>query len=391
MSYTDQEKHKKMRKLVVISVVTIVVIIIGYLIGVLIPRIIAWTTPAPVPPSCNFTVIYTGTGVTPSTNIYSGIMISVDGRDGFIALDAGSIFAGVRAFVENNNLLTEDVASSNTKIEFNFPDSMKSETERIGMILQNQLIGYFLGTIDLSHVLGLVMHSPQDVFNNETVRDASNLPTKKSIIGSTSTITGMQNVFDSPLWSMEPDNYLFTPIIPDVVHQVNDLLHFNDGTFYAKYFNQIKVKSYQTCQGDNFGTAYLFDRNGAQLLYLSASGGNTFNKSCNWRENMNNIWSDQFLQPLNLTALFVEVSSVNATTFGHMTPYDLIGTLKDLMTIRSLSSITSLDVYVQPVREEYASVDSAAADITSVLTFMSTVSGVDATFNFQNQGDLLCT
>lgn len=84
------------------------------------------------------------------------------------------------------------------------------------------------------------------------------------------------------------------------------------------------------------------------------------------------------------------MSSGNSEYFGFLTPSNLIETLATMMSITKVSSIANVKVYIQPVQESYGAVDTAQNDITEVLTNLSEAQGVDAQFNFQNQGDYLC-
>jgi hypothetical protein len=101
MSYSDREKYRKMKLLVIVAVSIIVIVSAAYILGVLIPRIIMWATPPSPPPTCNFSVIYVGTGIAPTQEITPGILLSVGSNNGFIALDAGSLVRGVSTFITN--------------------------------------------------------------------------------------------------------------------------------------------------------------------------------------------------------------------------------------------------------------------------------------------------
>jgi hypothetical protein len=101
MSYSDREKHRKMRILVVVSVCIIALVTLGYLAGVLIPRIVYWSTPPAAIPKCKYTVIYSGTGIAPTQSITPGIFLSVEDNNVFVALDGGSLFDGISTFITN--------------------------------------------------------------------------------------------------------------------------------------------------------------------------------------------------------------------------------------------------------------------------------------------------
>jgi hypothetical protein len=105
---------------------------------------------------------------------------------------------------------------------------------------------------------------------------------------------------------------------------------------------------------------------------------------------MNAIWRDPFLKVDKLSSIFAEVSSDNSTLFGYLTPANIATTLQDLMTAKNVTTISSINVYVQPVVEGYGALDTAQTDLTTMIGVYTKAMNVDCQFLFQTQGDYIC-
>lgn len=184
----------------------------------------------------HFEVVVLGCGGGPIENNLSGYLIAPKGSNSYVALDAGTLLAGIMIAEEEN--------------AFNaVPTRPSSALTPEGEILRNRIKAYLISHAHLDHVAGLVINSPAD--------------TQKPIFGIPSTIDNIKD------------------------HLFNWKICANFGSEGDKPLNKYKyqrLKIGQTVQipdtamtveafplshqGNHLSTAFLIESKGAYILYL---------------------------------------------------------------------------------------------------------------------------
>ncbi|MEC4114364.1 MBL fold metallo-hydrolase [Myroides pelagicus] len=249
-----------------------------------------------------------GGGIESNLSCY---LIGVEESQSYIALDAGTIRAGIEKTIEHRTFNTT--------------------TENI---LQNYIKGYFISHGHLDHLSGLIINSPDDsrkpiyglpfvidVFKNNYFRNSSwanfGSEGEKPIIGK------YQYKALSPYQTFELENTSLTA-------EVFELSHVNP------------QKS----------SAILVRNNDEYILYFGDTGADRVEKT----DNLNKIW--EYIAPLiqnkNLHTILIEVSFPNLQPenklYGHLTPNLLQEELTKLdhLSNHSLEGINIVITHLKP-------------------------------------------
>jgi 3',5'-cyclic-nucleotide phosphodiesterase len=159
----------------------------------------------------------------------------------------------------------------------------------------------------------------------------------------------------------------------------------------------VDLKTYTLCHDSLISTAFLvsskdFHNNSEyQFIYFSDTGPNSTATSCDWNNNINSIWSDPKISIKSLRSIFVEVSYTNSRKddelYGHMRPKEILKILGNLKTIKQVSTLNTLNVYIQHVKPTTLDNEDESVEIYRELT---SDPEIDANFIFQEQGKLIC-
>ena len=212
----------------------------------------------------------------------SAYLVSANGSDQFICLDAGTIYKGLELAAE--------------KKLFN--------TSNPSLIQQKQINSYFISHAHLDHTAGLIMNSPNDKAKN-LYGLASVLEVFKKNYFTWSAWANFGNEGEAPILK----KYAYKTLTPSIEIPVE-----NTGLWVTPFVLS-HVKPYQS-------TAFLVRNQDSYVLYLGDTGADTVEKS----KQLAQLW--QTIAPLviknQLKALFIEVSFDNSipesALFGHLTP-----------------------------------------------------------------------
>lgn len=406
VNFAEKRRQKRIIILVVVSLLLIVLVIAAYTLSIVVPRLIARFKNRGIQQKCTFSAIILGAYGGLTEENLSSVIISHNASNAFLALDAGSLLYGLRAFLNVNNMLSNNYAQSNTYLSFPFPDwTLGNEMARAGFILRNHVWGYLLGHAHLDHINGLVIDSPEDFFTDVDQMIDNSTKRAKPIIGLSSTLQTLQeDVFNGRLWPDLPKitkQYWYELVNADEIYQVNDLLGLNPNIKHPILYEQwkdITVKVYRLCHENLNSTAFLFDSTAEsnQLIYFSDTGvsSSTISQQCNWQDVLNSIWSDAALNPQILSAIFIELSASDETPaskmYGHLRPIDLIKSLSYLKTVRSMDSLSHIKVIINHIKPSFNAGEDPSIRIKTQIDNDAKTFGVDAQFIFPSQGDYIC-
>ena len=212
----------------------------------------------------------------------SAYLVSANGSEQFICLDAGTIYKGLELAAE--------------KKLFNISNP--------SLIQQKQINSYFISHAHLDHTAGLIMNSPNDKAKN-LYGLASVLEVFKKNYFTWSAWANFGNEGEAPILK----KYAYQTLMPKIEIPVD-----NTGLFVTPFVLS-HVKPYES-------TAFLVRNQDSYVLYLGDTGADTVEKS----NQLAQLW--QTIAPLviknQLKALFIEVSFDNSipesALFGHLTP-----------------------------------------------------------------------
>jgi cAMP phosphodiesterase len=257
------------------------------------------------PPS--FTVIPLGVkGGLDESNL-SSYLVARTGTTNYIALDAGTLYSGIRKAIERGVLPG--------------PGSM---------VLRRYITAYFISHPHLDHVAGLILNSPDD-----STKDIYGLPFCLEVL--------QDKYFSWKSWANFGDEgekpllkkYHYVPMVT--------------GEEMAIEKTPLSVTAYPLSHGAPYeSTAFLVKSGDACLLYLGDTGADSVEHS----DKLHLLW--QVAGPLiragKLKAIFIEVSfpseQSDKSLFGHLTPRWLMEEMKDLERTAGPGSLKGLPVVV---------------------------------------------
>lgn len=246
----------------------------------------------------------------------SAYMLTAQGTNNYICLDAGTLHYGIQKAVDNK--------------VFNVPADR---------VLKQYIKGYFISHAHLDHIAGLIINSPED--------------STKNIYGLQSTLETLKtHYFTWQSWANFADQgeapalkkYRYQPLTP--------------GTETGIENTGLKVQAFPLSHSNLTSTAFLVHSNDSYVLYLGDTGADEIEKSTNFK----NLW--QAIAPLiknkQLKAILIEVSFPNEqpdkTLFGHLTPHWLMVELDQLATLTGTDAIKGLNVVVTHLKPPVASI-----------------------------------
>jgi cAMP phosphodiesterase len=258
-----------------------------------------------------FTVIPLGVkGGLDESNL-SSYLVAASGTTDYIALDAGTLYAGIRVAIAQGSLPAP-----------------------VSRVLRQDIKAYFISHPHLDHVAGLIINSPDD--------------SNKTIYGLPSCLTVLQdNYFTWKSWANFGDEgdkpqlrkYHYAPMNPEQETAVA-------GT-------TLTVTAYPLSHGNPYeSTAFLVRSGDAYLLYLGDTGPDSVEHS----DKLHRLW--QAVGPLiaagKLKAIFIEVSfpseQADKGLFGHLTPRWLMKELQDLEQTAGAGTLKSFPVVITHIK-----------------------------------------
>lgn len=251
-----------------------------------------------------FMVIPLGTkGGTIEGNL-SSYLVAPSGDSRFLALDAGTLYAGLKQAEQNGSLTGIDLSADT------------SSTPEV-IVMRDRIKAYAISHAHLDHVAGLVINSPND--------------TAKPVMGLTSTIDNIRDhLFNWKVWpnfgnegvGFHLNKYQYLRLTADQKYPVRN--------------TKMTITPYRLSHsGGYISTAFLIESKGDALLYFGDTGADAVEKS----ENMQHVWASvaPLISDHKLHAIFLECSFPDGLPdkflFGHLTPAWMMSELRALAEI----------------------------------------------------------
>ena len=258
-----------------------------------------------------FTIVPLGVkGGLDESNL-SAYLVAAAGTHDYIALDAGTLYAGIRKAIEQGSLPA--------------PESR---------VLRQDIKGYFISHPHLDHVAGLIINSPDD-----STKNIYALPSCLAVL--------QDNYFSWKSWANFGDEgeqpmlkkYHYAMMTPGQPLQAA-------GTAFS-------ITAFSLSHGNPFeSTAFLVRSGDAYLLYLGDTGPDSVEHS----DKLHRLW--QTAGPLigsgKLKAIFIEVSfpseQPDKGLFGHLTPRWLMNEMRDLEQAAGAEKLRGFPVVITHIK-----------------------------------------
>ena len=258
-----------------------------------------------------FTVIPLGVkGGLDESNL-SSYLVAASGAGEFIALDAGTLRAGIRKAVEAGSVPG--------------PESR---------VLRQDIKAYFISHPHLDHVAGLIINSPDD-----SAKTIYGLPACLSVL--------QEKYFSWRSWANFGDEgekpllrkYHYAPMTAGMAMPIG-------GTVFT-------VTAMPLSHGNPYeSTAFLVRNGDSYLLYLGDTGPDSVEQS----EKLHLLW--KAVAPLmaagQLKAIFIEVSFPSEvpdkSLFGHLTPRWLMAEMRDLEGLAGAGKLSGFPVVITHIK-----------------------------------------
>ncbi|GBQ65782.1 cyclic-AMP phosphodiesterase [Ameyamaea chiangmaiensis NBRC 103196] len=259
----------------------------------------------------------------------STYLVRPHGAGRYVACDAGTVVAGLRA--------ADDAHAFD-----DLPLPASPQSARIGAVLHDWIAGYLISHAHLDHVAGLVIASPDD--RGKTIHA---LP---SVIG-----VMQRDLFNNALWPNLADGGPAPAI---------GLYHYDTlspGVSVPVMGTGLRVTPFPLEHGGVESTAFVLQADADALLYLGDTGADRVQGSHRLRA----LW--HAVAPLvrqhRLRGIIIEASYDNARStnqlYGHLTPALMLASLGDLaLAAGGPASLRGLPVVVAHVK--YALTDGEA-------------------------------
>lgn len=238
-------------------------------------------------PNARFSLVALGTAGGLEEGNLTSFLLSVRGDDRWVALDAGTLFTGLRRALARGSLGPSGASEA---------DTVRALRTRVRAVL--------LSHPHLDHVAGLALVSPEDA--------------PRALYGSAATLDALRdNLFNGVLWA----NFLDEGREPRLGRYHPVRLAFGAATPVAD--TPFEVTAYPLAHGGDGGsTAFLLRAGGASALYLGDTGPDAVERSARLGE----LWTR--VAPLvregSLRVLLLECSfpseRPDARLYSHLTP-----------------------------------------------------------------------
>lgn len=290
----------------------------------------------------SFDVIALGTGGGVDESNISSYLVSVSGKDRYIALDAGTLLHGLKLASERGH----------------FDHLQSSELKKEAHVLLNHIDAYCISHPHLDHISGMMLAGPFD--NNKT------------ILGSEQTINAMmEHVFLSPIWGN------FTT--EGNSNGKWDLIRMNIQKWYSIPGNDIKIKYFKLCHTcPNTSSAFLLKYKDSYLLYFGDTGADRIEKTNKLEIIFKEI--SELISKKQLKAIFLESSFPNKTPdqnlYGHLKPALIEEELKHLAEIVKPSQINEalkgIKIFITHLKPDFKKQNNAKSIIEQEIKAINT-------------------
>lgn len=277
------------------------------------------TTPA------KFVTIVLGVAGGLSEDNLTSYLLAPYGDHRFIALDAGTLLAGLNVAISRGSFADLHVP----------PESSLTLS---GWILHKHIKAYALSHAHLDHISGLILNSPDD--------------SPKPLLGFDATLDALRDhVFNWQIWP-NFGNEGRTPQLRKYAYQ-----RLQPGQTYAIPDTAMTLQAFPLSHAGTPSTAFLIQAAGFSVLYCGDTGPDAVEQ----RDNLHTLW--QTVAPLvragQLRAIFLEVSYPDERPdhllFGHLTPMWLMRELGRLAQLvhpqhpqEALRGLTIVVTHIKP-------------------------------------------
>ena len=237
----------------------------------------------------------------------SAYLVAPINTNDFIALDAGTINAGIEKAIENK--------------------VFKVSTSEV---LRKYIKGYFISHAHLDHVSGLIINSPAD--------------SSKTVYATGKCMEMMENhYFNDETWANFGDKGPGTLLKKYHFQTLNigEETPITNTTMTAKAFPLSHVNPFES-------TAFLIKNGESYVLYLGDTGPDAVEKS----DKLKSLWTAiaPLIKSKQLKGIFIEVSFPNEQPdqflFGHLTPNYLMKELHTLEDLAGKGTLTGFNIVV---------------------------------------------
>ncbi|EGC36794.1 hypothetical protein DICPUDRAFT_91767 [Dictyostelium purpureum] len=351
----------------------------------------------------------------------SSFLLTKKGSNLFIALDAGTIWAGVRRLTTFKQF--------NSLFNIQYPDWAVLPEQKTSWFIKNHILGYFIGHSHIDHVGGLIIVSPEDyisagyltatpkintgivgLFNkmglNTTNHNfTANLLTSKPIIGLPTTNKYIQeDLFNWFIWPNLPQlsRYSYYTVASGIENNVAEsLIQFNaslTGAVANDFPFSHKFKTFDVCHDTLTSSAFLFtDKiSGEQVAFFSDTGvPSSTGLTCDWEAKIINVFKSITLGKLK--AIYLECSFLNeaadSTLFGHLRPKDVMKLMDYLLTQSVNSGYTNLKhvkLIIQHIKPQVTQATNNWTAQKAVYEQLKALNTHNVKIIIPNQGDPIC-
>lgn len=253
-----------------------------------------------------FDIIVLGSAGGLSEDNLTAFLVAQSGSQRFLAVDAGSLFAGLKKAHAVGSLATISVPTDS-------PLSLE------GWVLKEGIRAYLISHAHLDHIAGLIINSTDD--------------SPKPIFGFPTTIDYLRDhIFNWKIWPNFGDEGV-APAMSKYRY-----VRLQPGQAQAVADTGLHVSAFIISHSCNYtSTAFLLENPPHQLLFIGDTGCDPVEKS----QNLDLIWHHvaPLIRQRSLSAIFMETSYPNGRPdellFGHLTPHWMIHELKQLARIVS--------------------------------------------------------
>jgi len=237
----------------------------------------------------------------------SSYLVGEKGKNEYIAMDGGTIYAGIKIAIENGTFKTDQ-----------------------SDVLKNYIKGYFISHGHLDHLGGMIINSPEDG--------------KKPIYGTKEMLKVLkENYFTNAAWA----NFGSEGEMP-ILNKYSYKEYYNKAIFPIEN-TILNAKIYELSHVNPWKSSALKVSTSTQsLIYFGDTGADRIEKT----DHLANVWKDiaPEIKSGKLKTIMLEVSFPNSQPehllFGHLTPKLFMEEMNNLANLVGMQKIKGLKIII---------------------------------------------